>query len=424
MGSNEKRVEGTSGANKTLIILTKTFPFDTGEEFLESEIFADAEAFEQVIIFATATRKDSVITRKLPENALACGIHESASPYARYLKYTVSGTLRIFWEPLKSELASVKGIRRIVGTLYVYGRARRNWKKILMLPDIRAVNRGNVFLYSYWCSDLALTASLLKQSLGAECDVKAFSRAHRYDLYENLNVTGAIPFREFVFSNLDAVFPCSHDGTLYLKRKYPDYADKIQTAYLGTKDHGMAPEKRENGRFHLVTCSSIIPVKRVALVAEAVAELEKQGVFVDWTCIGDGPLLNQVKEYTERNIRRSKATFMGRMENSAILEYYRNNHVDLFVNVSTSEGLPVSIMEAISFGIPVLATDVGGVAEIIKDGVTGRIMPADIDGKRLVERLMEMMSETYDRASVRAFWKERFYAEANYKKFTDSVKRL
>lgn len=46
--------------------------------------------------------------------------------------------------------------------------------------------------------------------------------------------------------------------------------------------------------------------------------------------------------------------------NQLVYDFYRNNDVDVFVNLSESEGIPVSIIETISFGVPVVATDVGG----------------------------------------------------------------
>ena len=53
--------------------------------------------------------------------------------------------------------------------------------------------------------------------------------------------------------------------------------------------------------------------------------------------------------------------------NEEVMEYYKNNLVDLFVNMSESEGLPVSMMEAMSFGVPVIAPDVGGIKEIVDE---------------------------------------------------------
>lgn len=56
---------------------------------------------------------------------------------------------------------------------------------------------------------------------------------------------------------------------------------------------------------------------------------------------------------------------------------YAAKHFDVFVNVSPSEGLPLSIMEACGCGIPVIATDVGGTHEIVSDGVNGFLLPSD-----------------------------------------------
>lgn len=61
------------------------------------------------------------------------------------------------------------------------------------------------------------------------------------------------------------------------------------------------------------------------------------------------------------------------------------NDFDLFVNMSLSEGIPVSIMEAISFGIPIIATNVGGNAEIVNDE-TGVLIPVNIDQAALMKQ--------------------------------------
>ena len=60
--------------------------------------------------------------------------------------------------------------------------------------------------------------------------------------------------------------------------------------------------------------------------------------------------------------------FLGAMPHSKVLEYYQTHYTDLFIQASRSEGIPVSIMEALSYGTPVLATNVGGVAELLPQG--------------------------------------------------------
>ena len=60
-----------------------------------------------------------------------------------------------------------------------------------------------------------------------------------------------------------------------------------------------------------------------------------------------------------------RTTFMGYVPNVEIMQFMEESNVDVFINLSTSEGVPVSIMEAQSYGIPVIATNVGGTGEII-----------------------------------------------------------
>src|SRR5690606_35919751 len=82
---------------------------------------------------------------------------------------------------------------------------------------------------------------------------------------------------------------------------------------------------------------------------------------IQWHHFGDGPQMSLLeREKSEISIKNLTITLHGRVENSKIYDFYRYNPVDLFINLSSSEGIPVSIMEAISCGIPVVATNVGG----------------------------------------------------------------
>lgn len=74
----------------------------------------------------------------------------------------------------------------------------------------------------------------------------------------------------------------------------------------------------------------------------------------------------------------------GRLTNDEVHQYYSKKNIDMFINVSASEGLPVSIMEAMSYGVPALATDVGGNSEIVTNE-TGYLVKADISSEELAE---------------------------------------
>jgi glycosyltransferase involved in cell wall biosynthesis len=59
----------------------------------------------------------------------------------------------------------------------------------------------------------------------------------------------------------------------------------------------------------------------------------------------------------------------------AVRDFYLTQPVDVFVNASTTEGVPVSIMEAMSFGVPVVATDVGGTGELVNSRNGALLVP-------------------------------------------------
>src|SRR5699024_2552699 len=85
------------------------------------------------------------------------------------------------------------------------------------------------------------------------------------------------------------------------------------------------------------------------------------------TLVGGGPLLNEYRQLAQRLEIDRKINFAG--ETRDVIEYMKQ--ADIFVLLSKSEGLPLSIIEAMREGIPVIASDVGGVSEILQHGRQG-----------------------------------------------------
>ena len=81
----------------------------------------------------------------------------------------------------------------------------------------------------------------------------------------------------------------------------------------------------------------------------------------------------------------------GYVSNRELLDYYEHYHIDLFLNVSLSEGLPLSIMEACSVGVPIVATNVGGVAEIVQDKENGILLDKDFSDQDLLEAILRFI---------------------------------
>src|SRR5690606_434106 len=96
------------------------------------------------------------------------------------------------------------------------------------------------------------------------------------------------------------------------------------------------------------------------------------------------------------------------------------------INTSSSEGIPVSMMEAMSLGIPCIGTDVGGVAEIIQDEINGFLMPTDPTAEivsNYLQNYIDLSIEGKRQFRLNAFhtWQEKFNAENNYKDFINKI---
>ncbi len=121
-----------------------------------------------------------------------------------------------------------------------------------------------------------------------------------------------------------------------------------------------------------------------------------------------------------------KCRFAGEVKNRELMDFYARTPVDCFVNTSSSEGLPVSIMEACSFGIPVLATDVGGTSEIVREGKNGFLLKPDFAPGELAQRIRELIRMPQSekqalRGASRQIWQDNFCSETNYRKFARAL---
>lgn len=407
------------------ILMTMEYPYLRGETFLENEIEYLSRTFTTVIIFALSGKGE--VTRPLPSNVVVFPLANITSSF-RYMHYAMLGLFKsgiIKRRQIKKRLRP----RELFASLYARGRVNATYNKIILHLDtvFKEQMPKTALFYSYWFMDQAYLATLLRIRYTSNRNSQVISRAHGYDLYDYRNKANYIPFRREILLAIDAVYPCSQDGTEYLISKYPFSKEKIRTSYLGTMEYGVQQDiNRIYDVCHIATCSNLIPLKRVHLVAEALVLLKREGITnVLWTCIGDGPEQERIEEIIKENDFGLQINMVGRLTNKEVIEFYKTSYIDVFINVSTSEGLPVSIMEAQSFGIPVIATDVGGTREIVNDN-TGWLIASDVTAQDLAQSIKKAIERTPEekqkmRENARNFWEKSFNAETNYKEFYRNV---
>jgi len=411
--------------SRCLILLTAGFPYGTDEPFLESELPYLADKFEKIFIFAVDAPPGSQATREIPTNAKHFNLARHGKKASRILD--LAGAIMkppankgAYREECEEATAGFK--RKLFLAYFEKRSAHITARCRVILDGLGLESFETVVVYSYWLFITARAASLLKEPLLQRCGtVRFYSRAHGYDIYDFRNSLGYLPMRRQILNVADAVFPCSNHGTRYLCEKYPSFCEKISTSYLGTLDYGLGPAT-PGGLVHLISCSRIVPLKRIERIASSLALLANRGLNLKWTHIGGGKGLPKLKKTVAASLGFMECEFTGTIPNKAVAAFYTNHPIFLFINVSSSEGLPVSIMEAASFGIPAVATDVGGTSEIVLDAVTGKLLRQDFTDADLasaIEGFAAMSTADYEamRARTRAAWQAKFDAAANYAAF-------
>lgn len=391
---------------KDLIFITDNYPFGQGETFIENEIGYLAENFRNVYI-VSKNQKD-IQTRQVPKN---CKVYR----IKRDLKKLVTLYLdKIYLVDLFKEL-ELGNLKKLVSFQF-YGKLIEN--KVNEIIKENRLEKENILFYSYWFYNGAYAGSILKRKNKID---KFIARAHRYDLYQEENYQ---PFKVIILKYLNYLYACSEEGKNYLQKKYFKYVSKIKTSYLGIINRNrISLDKKEN---IILSCSTITKVKRFELIIKALSKIENKDII--WYHLGSGRLEGEIKKVAAEKLKNISYKFIGHIENKEVIKFYKKNKIKVLINMSSSEGLPVSMMEAQSFGIPIIATDVGGVSEIVneKTGILLSSNPKIEDVTKAIEKIINLDDSEYCEYRKNSYlnWQENFNAANNYLNFVKNIKKL
>jgi glycosyltransferase involved in cell wall biosynthesis len=393
------------------------FSDDIDSSFVYTDILELSKRFESIILFVTNPIKR---LPKLPDNVIVQQNYINWKSY-RYQKIILQNFISIavlyFIECFKCR--KILNLRASIALLVSNRFKADSIKQILKTSSY---NPDNAVFYSFWFYDCVFLAWLKRDKFALEI----YARAHGGDLFEERgSLAGKVLFRNFQFKHCDKIFSVSQKGTEYLKTKYPQYANKFFTAYLGSKTHSeISPFS--NSEFVIVSCASIRNIKRIHVLAELMAGFKSP---ITWYHIGNenlnvnlDPTIQTYKKYKKSISENSNVKFipLGLMSNEAVYDFYKKTPVNAFISISEAEGVPVSMMEAISFGIPIISTDVGGCSEIVTSE-TGKLIPlsssiSDLENLLLKFKTSKMNTEEF-RKGIKKYWQQNFNLENNYKDF-------
>jgi colanic acid/amylovoran biosynthesis glycosyltransferase len=222
----------------------------------------------------------------------------------------------------------------------------------------------NTSIYSFWFNDFTLGALLLKKQYP---NIKIFTGAHGHDLFPERHIGKRIPYRETSINLLDQVIVCSNEGIKYLKSKYPKFKNKFKLVNSGINKKNFKVKTSDDGIFRILTLSRTSPVKRISYLLNTLKKIESFSDFkIEYFHIGGDNVkgesgLQNLKNLSRKlDFNRFKITFLGKISDLELETFFKESPIDVFLNVSSSEGTCLSLVEAMSYSIPVVVTSVGG----------------------------------------------------------------
>lgn len=414
---------------KKLFLVTTGFPYPAKsmETYLETET-QYYNSFDEVDIISLGVKRKTLEEKRIIN--CECKVKVFPVVFGSKLAYIINGISAFFDMNFYREIIELQkkkklNFKRLIRLIIYISRSHfdvRKAKKILGLNKKKPVK--DAIIYCYRFEYQPYVALLLAKYFD---NPTLIARAHRYDLYEERNSDHYIPVRRLLLRKFNKVYLISQDGYDYLSGKFPEYKGKMAISRLGTSNNGIKKCDNKGSCFRIVSCSNMVPIKRIDRIISTLSKVKTQKI--EWVHFGSGEEESKIREMASEMLGENvKVMFKGRVENKKILEFYRSNNVNLFINLSDSEGIPVSIMEAMSFGIPCIATNVGGTSEIVVDGVNGYLINDESDEyiADKVNSIASMNVECYEqlRDAARNTWEQKYNAKNNYRTFIEEIKNI
>lgn len=418
--------------NSILLLFTSSYPYgDVAESFLDPEIPYISATFDKVILIPLLySNSVERVERKLPENV---EIDDSLLKEQASLNKGVLNKISLisnaitsmdFYREIVNKPEMLFHVSTIKTSIGFFGRAVSIKKWIERYIEFQKIDLSKTVFYTYW---LFLATSGLSMAKKNYPTMKIVTRAHSGDLYSEMNY---IPNRPEVLKCLNRLYLISEHGKRYILAKYPSLENVCKVSRLGTKDMGFLTAPSSDNIFRIVSCSYIVPVKRVDLLIQSLELLgkTKSSQKYEWTHIGYGPLKLELDDIANTILPENVThKFVGYLPKEEMISFYKNNCIDVFINVSASEGIPVSIMEAQSCGIPVIATEVGGTPEIVSNDV-GLLLSKNPGPKEIMEALSKMMENPdkmmMKRKKSRDNWENNYNSRKNFEIFSHDLKKI
>ena len=362
-----------------VIFVTANLPHGTDEAFIVPEIDELVRAGHEVLIVPRSPKGPVIHGHKL----------------MRYTRREPLCSASIAFKATKRISASPLHFARVIAILQRSRTFRIAAKNLAVVPKALwlatvAEEWGAEHIHSHWAGTTATMAMIASMLSGIPWSFTA----HRWDVVENNLLSEKVKHARV------ARF-ISEDGLNMAKKIGIGPAPNARVLFMGVALP--AETERRDGPWPIVVCPArLVEVKGHRFLLDAWRILRARGVHGELWLAGDGELRPQLESLVRSYGLVNSIKFLGTIAHEELLRIYREVPVSAVVLASTDlgkgvhEGIPVALMEAMSHGIPVVATRTGGTPELVRPG-TGLLVPAS-NAAALADAIQQLLQ---DRALLR-----------------------
>jgi glycosyltransferase involved in cell wall biosynthesis len=271
----------------------------------------------------------------------------------------VSTFLRMVWESLTSP-------KYLLRSLLLFP------KIVYMAQEMQADQITRI--HAHYATYPALAAWIIYQFT----EIPYSITVHAHDIYVDRSML-ASKVRDAAF-----VVAISEFNRRFLGEHLGDWAiQKTHVIHCGIQPEWYTPNQaaKNNRRFEIVSIGSLQPYKGQRYLIEACQLLRQQGIDFHCRVIGDGQLRSELQHLIDNKDLKDHVELTGSIPQESIAKILPQADCYIQPSIITPsgkmEGIPVSLMEAMASGLPVVATDISGISELVRDGQTGWLCPPE-----------------------------------------------
>ncbi|MGR0482345.1 MAG: glycosyltransferase [Candidatus Electronema sp. V4] len=183
-----------------------------------------------------------------------------------------------------------------------------------------------------------------------------------------------------------------------LATRFPAFADKISVIANGIAPAFFTAGERRDctaAPLRFLYAGNLIPGKGVQVILEAAASLAEDNWFLD--IVGDGPERKKLEAFCQAKSLSGKVRFHGAVAPEEMPDWM--GQADVFVFASFAEGRPNVLLEAMAAGLPVIASSIPAVQDLITPGKEGLLFPPG-DARQLALQMTQLLSRTAERRGM------------------------